>query len=99
MKVINVILNFDLDVKTLQFTNSYIVPAANKDFEVTFFPEGGNLLDGVSQNVAFKVQNSDGFSSVTKGYILENNDNILDIKTEHSGMGTFSLIPIFEETE
>ena len=97
LKGTNGILNFNLDDKTYKFKNSYIVPAAKKDFEVTFFPEGGNLLDGVSQNVAFKVQNSDGFSSVAKGYILENNDTILDIKTEHSGMGSFSFVPLSTE--
>ena len=85
------IINFDLDDKMYKFRNSYIVPSGSDDFDVAFFPEGGSLLQGVSQNVAFKVINTDGLSEQATGYLIENSDTLQTITTEHDGMGIFSL--------
>ena len=34
---------------------------------------------------------------MTKGYIIKNNDTILDIKTEHSGMRSYIFVPLSTE--
>lgn len=96
LKGVGGVFNFDLDDKMYKYKNSYVIPSGKEDFDVSFFPEGGSLLDGVAQNVAFKVINSDGLSVKAAGYVIENNDTISDIMTEHDGMGVFSLFPSSE---
>ena len=59
---------------------------------VTFFPEGGALLDGVMQNVAFKAQGSDGFAVEVEGNVFDGDENIATFTTSHDGMGAFSLL-------
>lgn len=40
-----------------------------RNYHVTFFPEGGSLLAGVPQRVAFKAQNAIGYSEAVRGEI------------------------------
>lgn len=64
------------------------------DFALTFFPEGGDLLEEVTQFVAFKAQGADGLSTELSGHVLnQQHDTVALIKTEHNGMGTFMLYP------
>ena len=64
------------------------------DFDVSFYPEGGNLLEGVFCKVAFKAINKNGYPEIVSGEITdENGTEITSIKTFHAGMGAFSFIP------
>ncbi len=66
----------------------------SSDYSVTFFPEGGDLLNlpNQIQIVAFKVQGSDGLSKKARGLILnEKNDTLAFIQTLHNGMGYFPI--------
>jgi hypothetical protein len=66
-----------------------------KEFALSFFPEGGDLLDGSRQRVAFKAQRKDGHSCEIHGFLLdEAGDTITRIRTEHDGMGVFTLLPV-----
>lgn len=68
------------------------LPDPNKDFDVTFMPEGGHLLEGCSQTVAFKAIGRDGLSREVSGYLTdENNTPISYLQTVHKGMGAFDL--------
>lgn len=68
--------------------------AKSDDFSLTFFPEGGDLLEEVTQIVAFKAQGANGWSTELSGHVLNQlNDTVALIKTEHNGMGTFMLYP------
>ncbi|NDW12044.1 TonB-dependent receptor [Bacteroides sp. 214] len=68
------------------------------DYAVTFFPEGGELLDGVPQQVAFKVQGFDGLSKELQGRVYtDRGDTVAYLRTEHDGMGVFSLLPSANE--
>lgn len=63
-----------------------------RDYAVTFFPEGGALLAGQSQRIAFKVQGSDGYSESVDGEIQDAQGKVLArFSTIHDGMGSFSL--------
>ncbi len=67
---------------------------SNQEFQLQFFPEGGNMVTGIACKVAFKATNSDGESMEVEGIIMDNNKRkVCDFKSVHSGMGTFSLIP------
>ena len=64
------------------------------DFDISFFPEGGNLIEGVLCRVAFKALNRDGCSETISGEIVnEDGTEITTVQTFHAGMGVFGFIP------
>ncbi len=76
--------------------NKYIyVPFPKDDYNVSFFAEGGNLLEGVSNALTFKAIGSDGLSdSVTVAIVDDQGEEIVHCKTTYQGMGSFHLIPM-----
>jgi hypothetical protein len=69
-------------------------PAIAKNPDVQFFPEGGNLVEGVRSRVAVKATGTNGLGEDIKGTIEDNQGNIVaDFATQHLGMGVFPLIP------
>jgi len=65
-----------------------------EDFDVTFYPEGGNLVEGVWNKVALKALNRSGYPETVTGVIVDENDNeITSIQTLHAGMGVFVYVP------
>ena len=64
------------------------------DFEVSFFPEGGNLPEGISCRVAFKALNRNGSPGMISGEVVdETGAEITSVTTFHAGMGMFSYSP------
>ncbi len=65
---------------------------ANPD--VQFFPEGGQLVNGVRSRVAVKSVGVNGLGEDIKGTIEDNEGNaVADFATQHLGMGVFAFIP------
>jgi TonB-dependent SusC/RagA subfamily outer membrane receptor len=73
---------------------------AGKDsLSVQFFPEGGELVDGLFSRVAFKAIGSDGFSREVSGTIVDKDNNpVTDFRSQHAGMGFFILQPVAGNT-
>lgn len=68
------------------------IPKLLDDFDVQFFPEGGELLAGIPQKVGFKILNTAGLGVSVKGKILDKLGNKLtDFETAQFGMGAFYL--------
>lgn len=67
------------------------VPAFAEDFDVQFLPEGGALLVGNRQRVAFKAVGSDGLPMEVTGTVYADSTALFDIASEHDGMGDFVL--------
>ena len=64
------------------------------DYDVSFFAEGGNLIDGIDNRIGIKVLKSNGLSCELRGKIYDDLDNELcDIATIHAGMGSFVFTP------
>lgn len=64
------------------------------DFEVSFFPEGGQLLEGTICNVAFKALDKNGISIPISGVVVDDEENIkTNFNTIHAGMGLFGFMP------
>ena len=58
------------------------------DFDVSFFPEGGYLIDGYDCCVAFKALGDDGGSVEVAGVVKNDRDEVVDtLRTLHGGMG------------
>ena len=87
-----VTVRFKHDV--FRFDHTYAIPALTDDFDVAFLPEGGNLLAGVRQRVAFKALHENGFAENVTGVVLDpQNDTLARFVSEHNGMGVFVLQP------
>lgn len=61
--------------------------------KITFFPEGGALVPGVENTVAFKAETKDRQPANLKAKLLRNGSPIADIETSHAGMGLFRFTP------
>lgn len=69
------------------------------DYEVSFMPEGGELIPNALCKVAFKSINSKGLGEDITGTIVdETGDTIVDVRSFHKGMGYFSYIPTKEKS-
>lgn len=63
-------------------------------YEAQFFPEGGNLVNGLPSVVAFKINDNYGKGVDANGVIVDqSNDTVLHFQTSHFGMGKFMLTP------
>jgi hypothetical protein len=64
------------------------------DLDIGFFPEGGNLVNGIESVVAFKAINKSGRGVPVEGKVYDMQKNaVADIRTRYDGMGTFRLTP------
>lgn len=93
-------LNFDssfLYLKPIRI----IIPSVAADktkkdpvLSLQFFPEGGDLVQGLESRVAFKATDDQGFPVTAKGDILDSKgQKITSFSDVHDGMGFFSIRP------
>jgi TonB-dependent SusC/RagA subfamily outer membrane receptor len=69
-------------------------PVVSDAFDVQFFPEGGQLLTGVSGRMAFKAVNENGLGAEVNGFIFnQNKDTVASFKSEHLGLGRIQFTP------
>jgi hypothetical protein len=79
------ILNKNIPSKTNSTT-----PLTN----LTFFPEGGDVITGIANRVAFLAANQWGLPVSIRGVIEDNKGTVVDsISTIHDGMGSFMFTP------
>ena len=62
--------------------------------DVQFFPEGGDLVDGISTKVAFKAVGPDGLGTDIKGTVTDDKgQQAASFSSTHLGMGVFEMTP------
>lgn len=67
-------------------------------FSIQFFPEGGNLVNGLESVVAFKANDNHGMPVKVKGKIVDSKGTVVTaFSSMHDGMGYFSLLPVAGE--
>ena len=77
-------------------TRSENQPAAKpvNNYDIQFFPEGGNLVAGIKSNVAYRAIDNTGKGINFTGFIADqNNDTILHFHPSKFGIGRVSFIP------
>jgi hypothetical protein len=57
------------------------------------FPEGGYLVSGLKNKLAFKAVNINGEPVEIEGTLFENGDSLLRFKSVHAGMGSLEFTP------
>jgi hypothetical protein len=64
------------------------------DYEIAFFPEGGELIQGVNNRIAFKAVDALGNGLDATGSIIDQGGKeLVSFSTLHAGMGSFELKP------
>jgi len=80
--------------KTIGSTSS----AAAKTKNISFFPEGGSLVNGLTGIVAFKATDNLGNSIEAKGSVISaKGDTITTFQSTDAGIGLFAFMPITGE--
>jgi hypothetical protein len=71
----------------------------NPKIELTFLPEGGNMVLNAANTVAFKAIDSKGRGIYATGRIMDNlGDTIVAFSTSYRGMGKLMIMPVDERT-
>ena len=78
----------DMTLRVMQRTFKKDIDVKEKEPVLSLFPEGGNLIAGVENRVAFEAAMTDG--EQLEGVLRFGNDSV---KTVNRGRGTFTLIP------
>ncbi len=92
-------LNFDTtmlysqSIKLVNVNNNDKAPAINKTVNLGFYPEGGDIIEGTVNTVAFKANYNNGLPFFINGAIKnqESGEVLLPLVTEHEGMGKFNI--------
>jgi hypothetical protein len=86
---------FDKNINIINTLNSPEKPKVVKaDYDLQFFPEGGDLIEGMPSKVGFKALGTDGKSIALNGIIIsDKNDTVARFQTLKFGMGQFSFTP------
>jgi hypothetical protein len=88
-----------IDINNNTITNSFALKNAVAPPDVQFFPEGGELLNGIKSKVAFKAIKPDGLGADVKGTVVDNSGAVVAaVTTQHLGMGVFELTPAAGKT-
>lgn len=65
---------------------------------IEFFPEGGNMVAGFNNTIAFKATNEKGMPVAVNGKLWDSKNNELtNFSSYHDGMGMFDLTPSSNE--
>ncbi len=71
-----------------------LTDSAPKKYDIQFLPEGGHLVKGVENTVAFKAINEEGKGVYVNGAIYDPNGNeVTTFESNHLGFGVFKIVP------
>ncbi len=90
--LLNTVFNKNDAIKVARTT---AVVSQAKTIDLQFFPEGGNLVDGIRSKVAFKAVDESGMGTAVEGYVEDQDGKkVAAISSAHLGMGLFALTPV-----
>jgi hypothetical protein len=73
---------------------TFPIKTASLQTDVQFFPESGNLVNGIKSKVAFKATGTNGLGVPITGVITDSdNKEVASLDVKHLGMGYFYLTP------
>lgn len=86
------VINIELEKAGKIYKRYFQVPYLDNDFDVSFFPEGGNYLNGTGTVIGFKAIKTNELAENISGKIVDEDGNeYQSFKSVHLGMGTFYL--------
>ncbi len=75
------------------------IPVVLQSLEISFYPEGGDLISGLENRIYIQANRPDGKPADIQGKIVKwvkgkSTDTVLEnVRTEHEGRGVFSFTP------
>jgi len=88
------LLNIMFQYKGQTESISRSIPIVLGNIDLQFYPEGGELIEGMICGVGFKGLNEFGKPADIKGNIIDQNDKVVaTFDSYHQGMGKFELAP------
>ena len=71
------------------------IPILLHHFKISFYPEGGDLVQGLASRVYFQAYQKDGKPADFKGHLVDEQGQRLQgsIETQHEGRGVFNYTP------
>jgi hypothetical protein len=93
--LIKAVLTTTLDAgKAKTYEQTFSLKAAAFSADVQFFPEGGNLINGINTKVGVKAVQANGLGADFAATVTDNGGNTVGTFTsQHAGMGFFALTP------
>jgi hypothetical protein len=70
-----------------------VLPKPKYKASVKFYPEGGNIIDGLINNIAFEVKDERNAPMPLKAILYEDGISIDTLETNSYGIGKFRLLP------
>lgn len=70
-----------------------IIKQAKDKLTATFYPEGGHLVQGVPNRVAFELTTQEGEAVNQQGQITDGDNVVATATASHMGRGTFTVTP------
>jgi hypothetical protein len=90
-KSISVINPFE-DISSIKIPSHDQVPDS-----ISFYPEGGHLIDGITIRTGFKAINKKGDPVSIKGALVSGNDTLCNVRTDSKGYGWTLVNPSGQE--
>jgi hypothetical protein len=87
-------LKNDKDSSYLNLT----LPLKQNKASVKFYPEGGNMVLGISSTIGWEVKDQQKMPVAVKAFLYENKEVIDTVETSSYGIGKFLLLPKREST-
>lgn len=86
------ILQLIVDDKGVQESITRSIPIVLNNIHLQFFPEGGDIIEGNKNTIAFEAVDEFGKGADIVGELLDDKGNILEkFSSYHLGMGSFSM--------
>ncbi|MDR1172345.1 MAG: hypothetical protein LBL24_07830, partial [Bacteroidales bacterium] len=84
-------------IRIIKDINKNIFPedtVLTENVRLGIFPEGGNLVSGISSVIAYKATDGKGNPVELEGMLYQDNEPFIELKTTHMGMGSLSFMPV-----
>lgn len=93
--LLNALIEFEGSTESI----SRSIPIVLNQINLTFYPEGGDMIVGSNANVAFAASNEFGKAADVEGFIVNSKGEFVQkFSSYHNGMGAVSFIPQANET-
>ncbi len=90
---------FEKKIKLSSLSGEDIAKGIHEDIDVSFYPESGDLIAGISSQVTFMAKYADGTAAMISGVIRNSSgEMIANCQTVHRGIGVFTITPVSGET-
>jgi alpha-2-macroglobulin-like protein len=88
--LLNVLVDYNGSTESI----SRSIPISTNELKVSFFPEGGDLVNGISSRVAFRALDEFGKGADVEGELHEEGGALVArFSSLHKGMGSFAFTP------